>query len=100
MLQTFVNSKVIQYLGIPYAQAPLGKLRFSAPVTNPLPSWKGIRNATQFAPSCQQMTNRLKLHEKHYKKLLPDQPNLSVSEDCLYLNIFTPDGKQKFDYLN
>ncbi|KAF3430658.1 hypothetical protein E2986_08305 [Frieseomelitta varia] len=80
--EAFVNSKVIQYLGIPYAQPPLGKLRFSAPVTDPLPSWKGIRNATQFAPSCQQITNRLKLHEKHYKKLLsPDQPDPGNKQD-------------------
>ncbi|XP_076294153.1 carboxylesterase 1C [Lasioglossum baleicum] len=84
---------VIQYLGIPYAQPPTGKLRFSAPVTDPLPSWSGVRNATQFAPSCQQVTNRRKLHEKLYQKLLPtDQPDPGVSEDCLYLNIFMHDG--------
>lgn len=89
-----VTQKVIQYLGIPYAQPPLGKLRFTIPVTEPLPSWSGIRNATQFASSCHQMTNRLKLHEKLYKRLLPlDQLDPGVSEDCLYLNIYTPDGK-------
>ncbi|XP_043251099.1 carboxylesterase 5A-like [Colletes gigas] len=89
------GQKVIQYLGIPYAQPPLGKLRFSTPVTDPLPSWNGIRNATQFAPSCQQVTNRLKLHEKHYKKLLPpDQPDPGVSEDCLYLNVYVPVGNR------
>ncbi|XP_076623948.1 carboxylesterase 5A [Colletes latitarsis] len=95
--QVFLSptQKVIQYLGIPYAQPPLGKLRFSTPVTDSLPSWNGIRNATQFAPSCQQVTNRLKLHEKHYKKLLPpDQPDPGVSEDCLYLNVFVPDGNR------
>ncbi|CAL7939053.1 unnamed protein product [Xylocopa violacea] len=87
------NLKVVQYLGIPYAQPPVGKLRFSTPATDPLPSWSGVRNATQFAPSCQQVTNRLKLHEEHYQSLLPpDRPNPGVSEDCLYLNIFSPDG--------
>ncbi|XP_031845744.1 carboxylesterase 5A [Nomia melanderi] len=90
--------KVTQYLGIPYAQPPLGKLRFAAPVTDPLPSWSGIRNATQFAPSCPQMTNRLKLHEKLYQRLLPpDQPDPGVSEDCLYLNIYVPDGNRPDD---
>ncbi|XP_034181905.2 pyrethroid hydrolase Ces2e [Osmia lignaria lignaria] len=95
--EVFLNptQRVIQYLGIPYALAPLGKLRFSAPVTEPLPSWNGVRNATQFAASCQQLTNRLKLHEKLYKRLLsPDQPDPGVSEDCLYLNIFAPDGNK------
>ncbi|CAK9800660.1 Carboxylesterase 5A [Anthophora quadrimaculata] len=98
--EVFLNptQKVIQYLGIPYAQPPLGKLRFAAPVTDPLPSWTGIRNATQFAPSCQQVTNHLKLHEKHYQRLLPpDQIDPGVNEDCLYLNIFAPDGNRPDD---
>lgn len=83
--QVFLSptQKVIQYLGIPYAQPPLGKLRFSASVTDTLPSWSGIRNATQFAPSCHQVTNRLKLHEKHYKRLLP--PDRSRSQRGLPL---------------
>ncbi|XP_078038305.1 carboxylesterase 5A [Augochlora pura] len=90
--------KVIQYLGIPYAKPPVRGLRFRAPVTENLPSWNGIRNATQFAPSCQQVTNRLKLHEKLYQRLLPtDQPELEVSEDCLYLNIFMPGGNKPDD---
>ncbi|XP_060828959.1 carboxylesterase 1C-like [Bombus pascuorum] len=94
-----INSiKVIEYLGIPYAQPPLGKLRFAAPVTDPLPSWSGVRNATKFAPSCQQITDKPKLHEQYYKRLLPiEQPDPGVSEDCLYLNIFSPDGNKPSD---
>ncbi|XP_047353460.1 cholinesterase-like [Vespa velutina] len=89
------GQKVIQYLGIPYAQPPIGQLRFSIPVTDPLPSWKGIKNASQYGPSCQQVSNRLKLHEKLYARLLPhDQPDPGMSEDCLFLNIFVPDGKR------
>ncbi|XP_017885728.1 carboxylesterase 1C-like [Ceratina calcarata] len=92
------TQKVIQYLGIPYAQPPVGKLRFSAPVTDPLPTWSGVRNATQFAPSCQQITDRPKLHEKLYKEFLPtDQLDPGVSEDCLYLNIYVPDGNKQDD---
>ncbi|KAF7396583.1 hypothetical protein HZH66_007445 [Vespula vulgaris] len=90
------GQKVIQYLGIPYAQAPIGQLRFSIPVTDPLPSWKGIRNASQYGPSCQQVSNRLKLHEKLYARLLPpDQPDPGMSEDCLFLNIFVPDENMR-----
>ncbi|KAK2583044.1 hypothetical protein KPH14_009082 [Odynerus spinipes] len=89
------GQKVTQFLGIPYAQAPVGKLRFSVPVTDPLPSWNGVRNASQYAPSCQQVSNRLKLHEKLFMRLLPpDQPDPGMSEDCLFLNIFVPDGKR------
>lgn len=85
--------RATQYLGIPYAQPPLGDLRFARPMTDPLPSWNDVRNGTQYAPSCQQVAGRLKLHEKLYKRLLPpDMPEPGFSEDCLYLNIFVPDG--------
>ncbi|XP_012215239.1 carboxylesterase 1C [Linepithema humile] len=87
------NMRATQYLGIPYAQPPLGDLRFARPVTDPLPSWNDVRNGTQYAPSCQQVSGRLKLHEKLYKRLLPpDMSDPGFSEDCLYLNIFVPDG--------
>ncbi|XP_070160657.1 carboxylesterase 5A [Polyergus mexicanus] len=94
---TIGNSiKVTQYLGIPYAQPPIGELRFARPVTDPLPSWDDVRNATQFAPSCQQAKGPLKLHEKLYKRLLPsDTPDPGFSEDCLFLNIFVPDGNRQ-----
>ncbi|XP_051174126.1 carboxylesterase 5A-like isoform X1 [Leptopilina boulardi] len=92
------TTRVIVYLGVPYAQPPTGPLRFSAPVTDPLPSWHGIRNASQFAPSCQQITSRRKLYEKLYMRLLPqDLPDPGLSEDCLYLNIFIPDGTRPPD---
>lgn len=56
------------FLGVPFAQPPVGKLRFRAPQT-PEP-WKGEREAVQNAPSAMQ----------------GDQG----SEDCLYLNIWAP----------
>ncbi|XP_012252434.2 carboxylesterase 5A [Athalia rosae] len=88
------TQKVIAYLGIPYAQPPIGPLRFAAPVTSPLPGWSGIREATSYAPSCQQVAGGRKLHEKVYLRLLPatDQSDPGVSENCLYLNVFVPDG--------
>ncbi|XP_011643950.1 carboxylesterase 1D [Pogonomyrmex barbatus] len=99
--EVFISNilKVTQYLGIPYAQPPLENLRFARPVTNPLPSWNDVRNATQFAPSCQQASGQLKLHEKLYKQLLPlDVPDPGFSEDCLFLNIFVPsEGNRQND---
>ncbi len=59
-----------RYLGIPFAQPPIGSLRFRAP--QPANPWSGIRNATQFAGS----------------PIQPSHPN--QSEDCLYLNIYAP----------
>lgn len=89
------TQKVFAYLGIPYAQPPIGKLRFAAPVTDPLPKWTGIKEATTYAPSCQQVAGGQKLHEKVYRRLLPntDQPDPGVSEDCLFLNVFVPEGE-------
>ncbi|XP_018364934.1 PREDICTED: carboxylesterase 5A-like [Trachymyrmex cornetzi] len=95
-----VNSvRVTQYLGIPYAQPPLGELRFKRPMTEPLPSWTDVKNATQFAPSCPQVTGQLKLHEKLFMQLLPpDMPDPGFDENCLFLNIFVPsEGNRQND---
>jgi para-nitrobenzyl esterase len=62
------------YLGIPYAAAPVGALRWRPP--QPPPRWPGIRAATHFAPHCPQPTGVF--------------GHPSVSEDCLYLNVFRP----------
>ncbi|KAM8872535.1 neuroligin 4 X-linked a [Synchiropus picturatus] len=85
---------VEQYLGIPYALAPLGERRFQAP--EPPMSWPGIKNATQFAPVCPQfLEDRFLIND-----MLPVwfTANLDTvvtfvqeqSEDCLYLNIYVP----------
>lgn len=60
------------FMMIPYAEPPLGDLRFRAPI--PVNPWSGVHNATQFSPMCMQIN------------LLSQAP---VSEDCLYLNVFT-----------
>ena len=65
---------VDEFLGIPYAAPPVGALRWQPP--QPAANWSGVRNATQFAPHCPQ----------------PGGPfgQASTSEDCLYLNVYTP----------
>lgn len=77
---------VVSFKGIPYAAPPVGNLRWREP--QPPASWKGIRDATRFCSSCIQ--NRVYTH-------LPNGPwteefmvQDSVSEDCLFLNIWTP----------
>lgn len=46
------GKSVNEYLGIPYAEPPVGKLRFAAP--NPIKPWSGVKRATDFGASCPQ----------------------------------------------
>lgn len=82
-----VTSKGVQaYLGIPYAAAPVGALRWQPP--QPATSWRGVRDATRHGNSCPQVTT-----------LGTFAGPSSVTEDCLYLNVFTTakagDGKRR-----
>jgi len=66
------------FRGIPFAAAPVGALRWRAP--QPVAKWHGVRPADRFAASCMQdPTAEAPL----------GTPPLTVSEDCLYLNVWT-----------
>lgn len=77
------HSKVVVFKGIPYAAPPVGKMRWRPP--QPVSHWKGIRAADHFSASCVQQTP---------EQFLPWTPafmtHRRVSEDCLYLNVWTP----------
>jgi para-nitrobenzyl esterase len=77
---------VSAYLGIPYAAPPVGKLRWQPP--QPPKKWKGVRSVTSYGATCVQ-TNTLGVFAK-----------TSLSEDCLFLNVFVPDGRGRdaWDY--
>uniref|UniRef100_A0A8C2YKM5 Carboxylic ester hydrolase n=1 Tax=Chinchilla lanigera TaxID=34839 RepID=A0A8C2YKM5_CHILA len=80
-----IDHLVNVFLGIPFAQPPLGPLRFSAPL--PAQPWEGVRDASTDPPMCMQdierMNNsRFSLNGKHQI--------FSISEDCLVLNIYSP----------
>ena len=77
IIEGFEENGVKKFLGVPFAQAPVGEFRWKAP--QPLQAWEGVREAKQFGDD-------------------PMQPNIfgdmnfrgpGRSEDCLYLNIWT-----------
>lgn len=84
------------FLGVPYASPPVASLRFMPPVT---PShWRGVRMANNLGPSCPQkvprIINNLSPGRIDYlKRLKPFIEN--HSEDCLYLNAYTPYDRGK-----
>jgi para-nitrobenzyl esterase len=71
------NGHVAKFLGIPYAAPPTGNLRWRPP--QPVDGWRGVRDATQFGPSCPQASQ--------FNPFLPPGP---ISEDCLFLNVYSP----------
>jgi para-nitrobenzyl esterase len=66
------------FKGVPYAQPPVGPLRWREPL--PAKPWSGVRDATSFGAVCVQNSS----------VLLPDAGETS-SEDCLFLNVWTPE---------
>lgn len=72
------------FLGVPYAAPPVGANRWRAP--QPAAHWSGIRTATGFAPSCWQALTPGGFGPWTHEYLI----SAPVSEDCLYLNIWTP----------
>ena len=73
--------------GIPYAQAPVGENRWRAPL--PVAPWEGVYRAERFPNRSMQEASRT---NGFYDKEFYDEAayQTPVSEDCLYLNIWTP----------
>lgn len=72
------NMGLNEFKGIPYAAPPVGPLRWKPP--QPVTAWTGVRQADRFGPRCMQ------------RPIYSDMMFRSngVSEDCLYLNVWTP----------
>src|SRR5512144_2702382 len=70
-----VEDGIAVFKGIPFAAPPVGDRRWQAPA--PVTPWTGVKKADAFANACMQPPN--------------SQGNTApVSEDCLYLNVWTP----------
>lgn len=80
-LQGVVDDGVVSYKGIPFAAPPVGDLRWRPP--QPVAPWNGIRQATKFGADC--MQGRF---GPPPDPGAPSEP--APSEDCLYLNVWSP----------
>ena len=79
------------FKGIPFAAKPIGALRWKAP--QPVVSWKGVKACDRFGPSPMQ-NKPVPFSMWSAEFLIPETP---ISEDCLYLNVWTgaKDAKEK-----
>lgn len=90
---TISSGKTINFFGgIPYAAAPIANLRWAAPTVPD--SWEGVRDASDYGPSCPQLV----VGEGGFRDAiasalggeLPEPETLEYDEDCLFLNVYTP----------
>ncbi|MFE0704142.1 carboxylesterase/lipase family protein [Streptomyces sp. NPDC058872] len=81
VLRGTVREGVASFLGVPYARAPVGPLRFRAP--EPVPPWDGVRPATAFGPTAPKRP-----YAPPLDALLPD-PEVG-GDGCLNLNVWAP----------
>src|SRR5512133_11240 len=86
------KSEVVSFKGIPFAAPPVGNLRWKAP--QPAKSWDGVKECKTFSASAMQATP-MPFSMWTAEFIAPSEP---LSEDCLYLNIWTaaksPDEKR------
>lgn len=79
------------FAGVPYAKAPIGDLRWRAP--EEMAPWQEVYEATTFPNSCLQNPPHTAFYQKEFASDL--QYQVTNSEDCLYLNIWTPNKRSE-----
>ena len=81
------DPRITAYKGIPFAAPPVGDNRWRAP--QPCMNWTGTLDCFDFKPISIQ--NVPKIDEKNvYTREWSVDPDLEMSEDCLYLNVWAP----------
>ena len=81
------DPRIISFKGIPFAAPPVGENRWRAP--QPASDWKGTRDCLEFAPIPMQSIPGLD-QDNIYTREWNVDPEIPMSEDCLYLNVWTP----------
>ncbi len=80
------DPRIITYKGVPFAAPPVGNLRWHEPVA--CPDWEGVRDCSRFAPIS--MQGKPGTQHNIYELEWNVDSEIPMSEDCLYLNIWTP----------
>lgn len=86
---TILEPGLKAYLGIPFAAPPVREFRWKAP--QPAKAWAGVYNADSFKPECPQGLRSPGINHYFGEE--------AVSEDCLYLNVWAPEGAKSGDKL-
>ncbi|CAM4213290.1 carboxylesterase family protein [Cytophagaceae bacterium 50C-KIRBA] len=84
------KSGIKSFKGIPFAAPPIGNLRWKAP--QPVAAWEGVKSCQAFGPSAIQAPPA-PFYMWSEEFLIPKEP---ISEDCLYLNVWT-DAQKTID---
>ncbi|MBN2707421.1 MAG: carboxylesterase family protein [Calditrichaceae bacterium] len=87
-VKTMTNG-IIAYKGIPFAAPPIGDLRWKEP--KPVVPWEGVKVADKYGDAAAQVTWD---PESFYGKEWRASGSVPFSEDCLYLNVWTPAAGQ------
>ena len=82
------DPRITIFRGVPYAKPPVGELRWKAP--QPAEDWEGVRKCYEYADMAMMRVHPGMDDDFYTKELHPVAAEYKMSEDCLYLNIFTP----------
>ncbi|XP_066292865.1 uncharacterized protein [Branchiostoma lanceolatum] len=80
------DKPIYTFLGIPYAAPPVGELRYRPP--QPALPWEGVREAVEYGSYCRQNLTAFKEMDHDLPILFGE--DMTMSEDCLTVNVFTP----------
>ena len=90
------DPRITVFRGVPYAKPPVGELRWKAP--QPAEDWEGVRNCYEYADMAMMRVHPGMDDDFYTKELHPTSAEYKMSEDCLYLNVYSPAASTEDKY--